>query len=228
MVAQRVSLLVDGDNVSAVHSKQVLSEAAKLGQPDVSRVYVATHQQSAWLTTPGYRLMHAGVGKNSADVLLCIDAMELALSGGIQTFALATSDGDFTHLAQRLRERGLHVLGLGEAKAPRCFRMACSTFVQLGGDAKAEHTRLNPDSATGDFDRKIRFMIQQHSQQGTGMKLVELAAKMSTAHGTQISTYPGGSWRAYLTSRPTLYSLDPSGQKAMVRYKPEGFAALPI
>ncbi|HEY9037390.1 MAG TPA: NYN domain-containing protein [Roseovarius sp.] len=228
MIAQRVSVLVDGDNVSAIHSAQVLSEAAKLGRPDVSRVYAAAHQQSDWLTTPGYRLMHAGSGKNSADVLLCIDAMELALSGGMQAFVIATSDGDFTHLAHRLREHGLHVLGLGEAKAPKCFRMACSKFVQLGSGVKEKDTQSDPDSAAYDFDRKIRFMIQQYSQKGSGMRLVELAGKMSKAHGTRISTYPERNWRAYLANRPTLYALDPRGPEAMVRYKPEGFAALPI
>ncbi len=154
--------------------------------------------------------------------------MELALSGGMQAFVIATSDGDFTHLAQRLREHGLHVLGLGEAKAPKCFRMACSKFVQLGSSGKVGGTPPDADSAAFDFDRKIRLMIQQHSQKGSGMRLVDLAREMSKAYGTRISTCPGGGWRAYLVSRPALYTLDPRGPEAMVRYKPEGFAAFPI
>ncbi len=172
--------------------------------------------------------MHAGVGKNSSDVLLCIDAMELALSGGIQAFAIATSDGDFTHLAQRLRERGLHVLGLGEAKAPNCFRMACSNFVLLGETAAPRKIQPQHAEKAVNFDRNIRFIIQQHSQQGSGMRLVDLAREMSKAHGTQISTYPERSWRAYLAKRSQLYDLGPRGPEATVRYKPEGFAASPL
>jgi uncharacterized LabA/DUF88 family protein len=111
MIAPRIAVLVDGDNISAKHSSQVILLAEKLGRVDVARVYAAGNQQSDWLTTPGYRLMHAGAGKNSTDLLLCIDAMELALIGGLESFVIATSDGDFSHIAQRLRERGLHVLG---------------------------------------------------------------------------------------------------------------------
>ncbi len=222
MSAERIALLVDGDNISATHSKDILSYARKLGRVDVARVYGGAHHSCDWLNAPGYRVMHAGAGKNAADVLLCIDAMELALTGGLQTFAVATSDGDFTHLSQRLRERGLHVLGLGEAKAPECFRMACSTFVQLGA------TRLIPTVTSANFDRRIRAMIQQHTEKGSGMRLVDLAREMSRTHGTQISTYPERSWRAYLANRSNLYALDPRGPEAMVRYKPAGFAGLPI
>ncbi len=222
MSAERIALLVDGDNIGATHSKDILSYARKLGRVDVARVYGGAHHSCDWLNAPGYRVMHAGAGKNAADVLLCIDAMELALTGGLQTFAVATSDGDFTHLSQRLRERGLHVLGLGEAKAPECFRMACSTFVQLGA------TRLIPTVTSADFDRRIRAMIQQHTEKGSGMRLVDLAREMSRTHGTQISTYPERSWRAYLANRSNLYALDPRGPEAMVRYKPAGFAGLPI
>ncbi|WP_138933153.1 NYN domain-containing protein [Roseovarius arcticus] len=228
MSAERIALLVDGDNISATHAKDILSYARKLGRVDVARVYGGAHHSCDWLNAPGYRVMHAGAGKNAADVLLCIDAMELALTGGLQTFAVATSDGDFTHLSQRLRERGLHVLGLGEAKAPECFRMACSTFVQLGGEEKLGETKLIPTGTSADFDRRIRAMIQQHTEKGSGMRLVDLAAAMRKKHGTQISTYPERSWRAYLANRSDLYALDPRGPEAMVRYKPAGFAGLPI
>ena len=46
-------------------------------------------------------------------------------------FCLASSDCDFTRLAQRLREDGLVVYGLGERKTPETFRNACSRFIYL-------------------------------------------------------------------------------------------------
>jgi hypothetical protein len=224
MVTRRIAVLVDGDNISASHSSQVLSEAKKLGRVDIARVYAASNHQSDWLTTPGYRLMHAGAGKNSADLLLCIDAMELALIGGLENFVIVTSDGDFKHIAQRLRERGLHVLGLGEAKAPKSFRLACTEF----GLLKTRHTCRNATAIPegGNFsklDLNIRTMIAQHSENGGGMRIVDLAPKMHTAHGTRISTYPERNWRAYLTQRPALYDLDPRGAEAHVRFRAEGF-----
>ncbi|MGR3593094.1 MAG: NYN domain-containing protein [Limimaricola soesokkakensis] len=222
MVAQRTAVLVDGDNMSPRHAARVLVEAGKLGRVDVARVYAAANHPSEWLSTPGYRLMHAGVGKNAADLLLSIDAMELALTGGIDSFLIATSDGDFLHLAQRLRERGLHVLGLGEKKAPLGFRLACTEFLVLPAVKNCD--KPIPDAgAFSEFDQKIRDMIAQHSTKGRGMRVAELNPKMHRLHGIRISALPEGNWRAYLSARPSLYALDPPGPEAMVRYRAEGF-----
>lgn len=228
MSATRVAVLVDGDNVSARHSTEILSRARKLGRVDVARVYAGAHPSCDWQAAPAYRLMHAGTGKNAADVLLCIDTMELALTAGLETFVVATSDGDFAHLAHRLRERGLHVLGLGEAKAPEGFRLACSEFEEL--NAVAQTVANQPDCKTGAhmFDRQIRMMIQKHSQKAAGMRVADLSREMKHAYGTQISAYPERTWRAYLSNRAELYDLDARGPDAKVRYRPEGFAALPL
>lgn len=221
MVARRIAVLVDGDNVSPNHSTRVISEATKLGRVDVARVYAAANRPSDWLVAPGYRLMHAGAGKNAADLLLSIDAMELALVGGLETFVIATSDGDFSHLAQRLRERGMHVLGLGEEKAPMGFRLACTEFALLPTLKKPANVAATPVAGNGsELDRNIRSMIALHSQKGRGMRIADLGRLMHTTHGTQMSTYPEGNWRTYLSKRPTLYQIDPRGPEAMARYLP--------
>lgn len=220
-MADRIAVLVDGDNVSAVHAGQVLAEAARLGRVDVARVYVAANTNSAWLITPGYRAMHAGVGKNAADILLCIDAMELALTGGLETFVIATSDGDFTHLAQRLRERGQHVLGLGEAKATKAFRMACAQFITLKTAQPCVVTPVAKPSVPNmsKLDQNIRAMIASHSANGCGMQIGVLGQKMRQTHDTQTGARPEGGWRAYLSKRPNLYDLDPRGPSANVRLR---------
>tara|TARA_R100000988_G_C3877213_1_gene106616 strand:- start:272 stop:427 length:156 start_codon:yes stop_codon:yes gene_type:complete len=46
---------------------------------------------------------------------------------------------------------------------------------------------------------------------------------MHKLHGVMISKSPEKSWRAYLAKRPALYSLDPKGPKAKVRYRPDAF-----
>lgn len=223
MERRRIAVLVDGDNVSARHSARLLSEAGKLGRIDIARVYAATNPQPDWLSVPGYRFIHAGEGKNAADLLLSIDAMEMALESGLETFAIATSDGDFTHLALRLRERGVHVLGLGEAKAPRAFRMACSEFLQLQGPESPAETRKAANVVSA-FDQKIRNMIARNNTCGRGMRIAELGCRMRTEHNTQISTFPEKNWRAYLSARPVLFEIDPRGPEAMVRFRPAGFA----
>jgi uncharacterized LabA/DUF88 family protein len=221
-MAQPVSVLVDGDNISGKHAGRILSVAAQHGEPVVVRVYADAQRPSDWHGAIGYRMLHAGTGKNAADILLALDAMELVLSRDMRCFVIASSDGDFTHLATRLREHGAKVIGIGEAKAPGAFRACCSDFVEIGA---TRHMCLVPKSAAicTALDLKIRTMIATHSKKGAGMRIAELAPKMHSQHGVQISTHPERSWRAYLIARPSLYELDPRGPEAMVRFRPDGF-----
>ena len=160
--------------------------------------------------------------------MLTIDAIELVLQHTFNTVLIATSDGDFTHLAQRLRERGLHVIGAGEAKAPLTFRGACTSFIQLGGGSETTVDKVVNRIVGGisDLDRTIRNVIAAHSQKGQGMRIAELSSVMCTQHQFQIGTCAEGTWRAYLLARPMLYNLDPRGPDAKVRFKSAGSAAL--
>jgi len=56
-------------------------------------------------------------GKNSADIRLSVDAMDLAHSKShIDTFVIISGDSDFSPLVSKLKENGKHVIGIG-AKA---------------------------------------------------------------------------------------------------------------
>lgn len=222
-MTQPVAVLVDGDNISGKHAAAILGIAAKHGDPSIVRAYLDAKLASDWHASIGYRLVHAGTGKNAADILLALDAMELILSRGMHCFIIATSDGDFTHLALRLREHGAKVIGIGEAKAPQSFRATCSSFVEVG---KQKALKLVPKTRGGitEMDEKIRAMISAHSKKGAGMRIADLAPKMHVQHGIRISTFPEKTWRSYLQARPALFDLDPRGPEAMVRFRPEGFA----
>ena len=54
------------------------------------------------------------IGKNSADIRLCVDAMDLSYSKEhIDTFVVVSGDSDFSPLVSKLKENGKHVIGLG-------------------------------------------------------------------------------------------------------------------
>jgi hypothetical protein len=76
-VKQHVSVLVDGDNISGKHAAQIRSIAIERGDPSVLRVYTDAQRPSVWHGAIGYRMLHAGTGKNAADILLALGAMEL-------------------------------------------------------------------------------------------------------------------------------------------------------
>jgi len=53
-------------------------------------------------------------GKNSADIRLAVDAMDLAWSKQhVDTFVIVSGDSDFSPLVSKLKENGKHVIGVG-------------------------------------------------------------------------------------------------------------------
>jgi len=56
----------------------------------------------------------AMTGKNSADIRLCVDAVDLCYSKEhIDTFVIVSGDSDFSPLVSKLKENGKRVIGLG-------------------------------------------------------------------------------------------------------------------
>ncbi|HXD87125.1 MAG TPA: NYN domain-containing protein [Urbifossiella sp.] len=70
-------------------------------------------------------------GKNSADIRLVVDAIDLAYSKDhIDTFVIVSGDSDFSPLVSKLKELGKHVIGLGLADATSdLLRDNCDEFI---------------------------------------------------------------------------------------------------
>lgn len=70
-------------------------------------------------------------GKNSADIRLVVDAMDLAYSKEhINTFAIVSGDSDFSPLVSKLKELGKHVIGLGmQDSTSDLLRDNCDEFI---------------------------------------------------------------------------------------------------
>src|ERR1700693_519933 len=70
-------------------------------------------------------------GKNSADIRLCVDAMDLAFSKDhIDTFVIVSGDSDFSPLVSKLKENGKHVIGLGmQESTSNLLRDNCDEFI---------------------------------------------------------------------------------------------------
>ena len=135
----RLAVLIDSDNTSFKHAKDVLEEIAKYGTPTIKRAYGdwTTQQLVGWkdqmlrnAIQPIQQFAYT-TGKNSTDSALIIDAMDLLYAGNVEGFVIVSSDSDFTRLATRLRESGMTVYGLGRRKTPEAFVSACDRFIYL-------------------------------------------------------------------------------------------------
>ena len=163
-----LAVLIDADNTSAEWAKVIFREIATLGEASVRRVYgdfsgnrlrswrnvlanhaLIPHQQPAYTK-----------GKNSSDIALAIDAMDLLHSGRFHGFVLVSSDSDFTRLASRIREQGLDVFGIGKSTAPEAFRKACKQFIRI-------ENLLDEDSETSAAPVKASKQQPSSSKAGT-------------------------------------------------------------
>ncbi|WP_135503931.1 NYN domain-containing protein [Roseovarius aestuariivivens] len=134
-----LAVLIDADNVPAKYADAILQEVTSYGEPGLRRVYGDwSNQQLAGWTATARKLglvQHQETantkGKNASDIGLVIDAMDILHAGHFDGFVLVSSDSDFTRLASRIREQGLTVVGIGEAKAPDALKNACNRFVAI-------------------------------------------------------------------------------------------------
>ena len=86
----------------------------------------------------------ARTGKNSADIRLCVDAIDLCYSKDhIDTFAIISGDSDFAPLVSKLKENGKYVIGLGlRESTSNLLRDNCDEFIyyeELEKDEPADH-----------------------------------------------------------------------------------------
>ena len=156
------AVLIDADNIPAKYAGAILKEITSFGEPALRRVY--GDWGSARLNTWAKAVRDLGlvahqetantVGKNASDIGLVIDAMDILHSGRFDGFVLVSSDSDFTALANRVREQGMDVIGIGEAKAPESLRNVCNRFILLENliDEPPQTDKSQPAPTSGKQD----------------------------------------------------------------------------
>lgn len=70
-------------------------------------------------------------GKNSADIRLAVDAIDLCYAKPhVDTFVVVSGDSDFSPLVSKLKENGKRVIGMGmKASTSDLLRDNCDTFI---------------------------------------------------------------------------------------------------
>ena len=119
MSQERVMLLIDADNLSL----DVMEQAVRLllnqhGGLHVRRAYCtaesAVANQAAFKRLGIKPMVNLATGKNSTDIAMAVDAIDLVLAERPDVVVIASSDSDFAPLVQRLREKGCVVRGIGQ------------------------------------------------------------------------------------------------------------------
>src|SRR5713226_8378651 len=102
-------------------------------------------------------------GKNSADIRLCVDAMDLAYSKEhINTFVIVSGDSDFSPLVSKLKELGKHVIGLGmQESTSDLLRDNCVEFLYYEDLGQAPALAPNIDPHLPETKRKAFALLME-------------------------------------------------------------------
>ena len=116
---QHVMMLIDADNVSADVIVQAMQRTmVKYGSIHVRRAYcnaeTAVKQQALFKRLSVRPMVNLSAGKNSTDIALAVDAIDLVIAERPHVVVLVSSDSDFAPLVVRLREKGCRVCGIGQ------------------------------------------------------------------------------------------------------------------
>lgn len=175
-MSSQVAIFIDAENLTSWIKnggvESLMEELLPLGQIVVRKAY------GKWSTTQlaplqsvlndnGFELVHSFhpvSGKNSTDIKMTVDTMEVAIESRAQWIVLATGDSDFSPLFRKLREQGKDVIGVGP-KSPlsECVKNSCSRYIYTdNAEEQSDETERNNMlvSEKIDFIEILRSVLQ--------------------------------------------------------------------
>lgn len=145
--------------------QKVLERLVEKGKLIVKKAYADWNRYQAY-TAPFHEAAielieiprRSQTGKNSADIRLVVDAMDLAWSKShIDTFVIVSGDSDFSPLVSKLKENGKHVIGLGmKGSTSELLRDNCDEFIYYEDLERQERGEQEISSHFADLPERKR------------------------------------------------------------------------
>ena len=134
----KIAILIDAENTNYKKISDIIQEVSLYGHIITKRAYGNWKNcAEGWVRaiknnaiTPIQQFENSK-GKNSSDITLVIDAMDLLYSKKYDTFVIVSSDSDFTKLVTRIHDDEIFVIGVGEKKTPESLIKACDEFIYI-------------------------------------------------------------------------------------------------
>ena len=208
---RQIAVLIDFENVGLSSIQWLFDQVSDIGRITVKRAYAdwansrnkSVGEQLLQLgIEPIHRPPSAAAGKNSSDIRLVIDAVELAYQSPIDTFVIASSDSDFAPLVSKLRASGKVVIGAGRREATsQTLVISCDRYLYFEQE-QAQPQRRRPgrppkrqqQPANDLLTRAVKASMDEHGK-----------AMGSRLHQTLQRMDPGFSFRALGHSTLTKY-----------------------
>jgi uncharacterized protein (TIGR00288 family) len=139
-LSSKIALLIDSENISYKDLPRILEEVPRHGELVLRAVYgdwQRPHLQK-WheiAEQNDFKIRHQANDsktKNSSDMKLIMDAMEVLYRTSVDIFCLVTNDADYVPLCDKLHEARKSVIGMGYQHAAEGFIRACDKFIFMG------------------------------------------------------------------------------------------------
>lgn len=188
---KKIALLIDAENTSSKYIDTIMEEVKQYGDVTFQRMYgdFSSSKMVDWTKkaldfaiVPIHQSIYT-TGKNAADIMLVIDAMDIMFQNNVDGFCIVSSDSDFTRLANRLRESGKMVIGMGMTSASKTFISACNEYKfldKLFEDFENEESDDSFKSAMtpiSEIKKAINRIVQEAESKG---ELANLGSAKST------------------------------------------------
>ena len=228
-----LAVLIDADNVPAKYAAAILEEVKLIGEPALRRVYGdwSSGRLSKWsdcirdLGLVAHQETANTTGKNASDIGLVIDAMDILHGRRFDGFVLVSSDSDFTALANRLREDGLMVIGIGEDKAPEALRNVCNRFILIEnlngtGDDKSKPSEKKPTLPLNHAFQRISNAMKRIEQDEEWYNLSQIKNVITAAHSDfDERSYGHTKFSNLVRALPDRFETKMDGKTVLVRSK---------
>ena len=149
---RQLAVLIDFENTGLKSIQWLFDQVSDIGRIIVKRAYADwsveadKRDQLLELGIEPVHLFHSSRGgKNSSDIRLAIDAIELLHQSPVDTFIIVSSDSDFVPLVSKLRSAGKTVIGAGrEAIVSRTLVRSCDRYFYLEQGDKVPSAETSP------------------------------------------------------------------------------------
>jgi uncharacterized protein (TIGR00288 family) len=144
---KQIAILIDLENASLNSMRHLFEQISLEGRLIVKRAYAdwsrasKNRDQLLELGIQPIQLFRSAARKNSNDILLAIDAVDLLhTSPTIDIFVIVSSDSDFIPLVNRLRASGKTVFCAGEQAKMSTLIKSCDKYFYLNQDNNTDET----------------------------------------------------------------------------------------
>ena len=167
-------------------------------------------------------MVNLAAGKNSTDIALAVDAIEIAVNERPDVVVIASSDSDFAPVVARLRERGCRVVGLGQhgkvGQETRGIYDDYEVFEHRGGDDAAPAPRKRSARAASAASARsgLGGTTPRAAGKKAAAKTTKTAAKKNAGAKTPRKTAAGRKTRAAPTAQADPPSLADLGVEAEI------------